>query len=79
MITKTHQAFRPILLLAAVLLAGIYSCNNNGGTGEKKADSAATMHTDTMMKMGDTLQMTMPADTVKPSDTGREIKVPRPS
>jgi hypothetical protein len=79
MTTKTHQAFRPTLLLAALLIAGIYSCNNNASTEEKKADSAAATQTDTMMKPGDTMKMPMPADTTKPSDTGREIKVPKPS
>ncbi|MDI3320331.1 hypothetical protein [Pinibacter soli] len=75
MTTKPHQAFRPALLLAVVFIAGIYSCNNNASTEEKKADSA----TDTMMKPADTTKMIMPADTTKPSDTGREIKVPQPS
>jgi hypothetical protein len=81
MTTKTHQAFRPILLLAVVLVAGIYSCNDNASTDEKKADSAAATHVDTTMPMkpGDTMKMQMPADTTKPSDTGREIKVPKPS
>ncbi|MBV4360435.1 hypothetical protein [Pinibacter aurantiacus] len=79
MTTKTNQAFRPIFLLAAVLIAGIYSCNNNASTEEKKADSAAAVHTDSIMKQADTMKMPMPADTTNPSDTGREIKVPKPS
>jgi hypothetical protein len=79
MTTKTNRALWPAALLAAVLIAGIYSCNNNAGTEEKKVDSTSTTHTDSTMKPGDTMKMPMNMDTTKPSDTGREIKVPKPS
>ena len=78
MTTKTHRASAATLALSALLLTGIYSCNNNASTEEKKADTSSMLTPDTSMKPADTSRMMMPADTTKPSDTGREIKVPRP-
>lgn len=68
MITSTHRKFGATLLLSAILLTGIYSCGNNAATEEKKADTAVTP---------DTTKQLAPADTTQPSDTGREIKVPK--
>jgi hypothetical protein len=71
MTTKTHRTFAATLALTTLLLTGIYSCNNNASTEEKKADTSS-------MSAPDTSKMMMPADTTNPSDTGREIKVPKP-
>jgi hypothetical protein len=65
--TNNHQAFGIVLLLMAVLLTGIYSCNNNAATEEKKADSTAAI-VDTTKAMTDTTKL--------PTDSSRDTKVP---
>jgi hypothetical protein len=79
MITSTHRKFGATLLLSAILLTGIYSCDGNKATEEKKADTPAIPANDTTIKSTDTSKKLAPSDAVQPSDTGREIKVPQPS
>ena len=84
MITSTHRKFGATLLLSALLLTGIYSCGNNAATDEKKADTMSMPMTDTTMKSADTTKTDTskklaPADAAQPSDTGRQIKVPKPN
>lgn len=79
MITSTPKKFGATLLLSVVLLTGIYSCDGNKTTEEKKVDSAAIIPVDTTMKSADTSKKLTPSDAVQPSDTGRDIKVPKPT
>ena len=86
MMTSTHQKFGATLLLAGMLLTGIYSCNDTASEA-KKADSTTIPAVDTTVRPGDTMiklpdsttKKLAPSDAVQPSDTGRDIKVPKPT
>jgi hypothetical protein len=67
--TKNNSFTKVLIVLAVVLIAGVYSCNNAATTKEEKKDTVV-VPVDTTMKM--------PADSSKVIDTTKGDQKPPP-
>ncbi len=75
--TKNKHAFKVTVVLLALLIAGVYSCNS-GASDKAATDSTAKMSTDTsVMKPADTATK-MAVDTAKVDTSRKDTKAPPP-